>query len=364
MAKTLLPYGDRSLAAFGIMLVITQDFYPIVLLAHTYGQNAAWLAAVMATLLTLLLTWPVAAVLKRMPQGSLIDLVQASVGRVGLILYAILIAGLFSYSGGLVLRETSEMALSAFFPHTPQTFATTALLLGSVYAAFGTSSSLVRFGRSMLGLILIAMLLITLGTMGWGNPRYLLPFWGPGPARLVAGAPAVSMVFGPVMIVLYLLADGVKDRPGLARWLMAVPLASGLVFAALKAILIMVYAYPMGRNIPYPLHEAARLVVGGRFFERIEGVWLLVWVLATMLYLGVLMYAAALMFTRAFGIPKTTTAVLPLATVFLTMAFFSPDQSTTIAWHKMAAPATFLLTLVLPLLLAVVAVLRRRRLVP
>lgn len=359
--KTRFAYGPRSLAALGVLLLGTQDFHPQVLLAVDVGQTAAWLAVIFATLFAVLAVWPVGAMLRRLPDAGLMDVVYLAVGRPGAILYSLLLAGTLMFMAGMLLRETSEMALSAMFPHTPQTFAITALMLGAVYLAFGQGSDLVRFGQLLLVPLLAALALVIAGSMGWGEIRYLTPLLGPGLLPLATSVPSVAMIFGPLAVVL-MLAAGVRDRQNLSRWLVATPLISGAMYTVTKINLLMVFAYPVGVDITFPLHQAARLVMGGRFFERLEGLWLLVWVLGTIALLGALLYASALAFAQAWGLPRHRTAVPPLAAVCLTIAFFPPDQASTVLWHEGASVWITTVTLLVPAALAGVAALRKGRL--
>lgn len=109
----------------------------------------------------------------------------------------------------------------------------------------------------------------------------------------------------------------------------------------------------MGQHIAFPLHEMSRLVIGGRFFERIEGIWLFVWVFGTACHLAALLHAAAVAFAQAFALPSHRTAVPPLVAMALTIAFFPPDE--TIAWHAAGALPALAIGFGLPLGLAVVA---------
>lgn len=359
--KARLPFGSRSLAALGVLLVATQGFHPKMLMLMEDGQTASWLLALSAGGVAALLAWPVAAALRVMPDNAdLPGLVQAVVGRPGLILVALLYGSGIMFASGMVLRETSEMALSAVFPHTPQTFVTVALLVGAVHIAWGGDSSLVRLGRTLLPMLLTSLLLVLFGTVGWGEGRYLLPFLGPGMPDLVLALPGAVAVQFPV-IILTLLTNGVSDRQQLVRWLPVVPLAGGAILAAIQAVLLMVFAYPIGVNIPFPLHTAARLVLGGRFFERLEGIWVFVWGTVTIVMLGALLHGCSALFARTFRLPRRQAAVAPCAAIVLTLAFFPTDQAETIGWHLGMTPSLFYLLFLVPACLALVVLYRQRR---
>lgn len=358
--KAGLPFGSRSLAALGILLTTIQGFHPKMLMMLEAGETAAWLLLLCAGLVGSFLAWPVAAALRTIPNGSLAELIRSVLGRPGLIVTALLYGAGILFASGMVLRETSEMALSAVFPHTPQTFITVAMLVGSVYVAWGEASALVHLGRILLPLLLVSVAMILLGTMGWGEARYLLPLLGPGVPELVTVLPgAVAVQFPAIMLTL--VADRVSDRQQLGRWLPAVPAIGGAILAALEAVLLMVFAYPIGVNIPFPLHTAARMVMGGRFFERLEGIWVFVWAAVTIVMLGALLHGVSVLYTKAFRLPWRQAAVLPFAAIVLTVAFFPTDQAQTIEWHLTATPTLFYALFLYPAVIALVVLFRQRR---
>lgn len=358
MGNPRFTYGSRSLAALGLALLETEAFHPLIRIPLERGQTASWLLALGAAVFMALLLWPVAAALGKIPGGTLGDLAKRALGRPGIIITSLLLTGMYTFAGGMILRETSEMAISAAFPHTPQTFATTALLLGAVYVAYGDGSGLVRMGRYMLPPILLTLLVVLAGSVGWGKAQYLLPFWGPGPMRLLANVPITAGMFAP-LVLLFEMTGEVSNRSALVRWLVAVPLLGGNILALIKAVLGMVFPYPQGSVITYPLFVAARIILGGRFFERLDGLWLFMWVWSTIVLSGALLYGSSLSISRAFGLPRHQLAVPPLATVVLTVAFFPRNQAQTVLIHEAYALPAFILSGGLPLLLTVIAAFRK-----
>lgn len=360
MTRAKTRYSSGALASLGVSLVVMEGFYPTLQIPLPYGHSGAWLLLLMTGVLLAAVIYPVAAALAARPSGNLIGLVQSLTGRAGGILYALAVLGMTVFGGAMILRETSEMAISAVYPHTPLTFATTAILLGAVYIGVGDDSSIVQIGRLFLPALLLALLLFVLGTVGWGEFSFLRPFWGSGPLRMLMGVPSTAMLFAPVLVLL-LIAGGVSDRHRLSRWLPLVPLCAGAVFAVVKANLLMIFPYPLGRETIFPLHAAARLIIGGRFFERVEGVWVFLWVMGTIILVGALLHATAAGVSQAFGIPRAQTLVWPIGAMLLTFAFLPPDQATAIAWHTGLAPLTALIALLLPAAVGLLSLLMHRR---
>lgn len=359
MAGKSLSYGSRSLSVLGILLLATQQYYPGTLLILQLGETAAWLLSLLAGLLVVLLVWPVAAALSRVKGGSMHDLAVAALGRAGPVLHAPLLSAALLLLCAITLRETSEMALTANFPHTPQTVAVITLLGTATLVAAASSDAMVRAARMTIGPVVAGLVVIVVGTMGWGTPSFLTPFWGPGPLLLLQRTPEATFHYAPLGVV-YALAGNVSDRSRLTKDLLLIPAAGALIYAIAKANLLMIYAYPTGTSITFPIHQAARLVIGGRFFERIEGLWLFIWVTGTIAFMAALIHVSALSFCRAFGIKSLRTALMPMAAMVLALAYFPVDQAQTILLNELLALPITAVTLVFPIIFAAVAALRGR----
>lgn len=352
-------FGTWSLVAAGITVLVSQEFHPVVLGPLWVGGTGAWLAVLLAGLLVCLLFWPVAAAVAATPGGTLISLARATAGAPGAVGTAFLVGGLLVYHTGLTLREASEMAVTMVFPHTPQTMAMVALVMGAVYGAYGGVDAIVFLCRAFLPVLVSLILLVFVGTLGWGELRYLLPVWGHGAGRLLAGSPLVTALYTPMLFLLVASAN-LRDRRQLRRTALVTAAVTAVIVALAKAVLIMAFPYPLGESIAFPLHALTRLVLGGRFLERVESLWLFFWVYATACHLGAVLHTAAAMYAEAVGFPSHRTAVLPLILLAGTIALFPPDIARAIAWHLGAAPFAAAIAFGMPLLLALAAAWRRR----
>lgn len=351
--------GSWSLAGAAATILIAQAYHPVMLALLKAGATGAWISALVAGFLAALLLWPAAICLQRIPGGSLIDLARAAVGTPGAIATGILVGGVLILHSGFVIRETAEMAVSSNYPHTPQTFAVVALVLCVLYGAWGGTVALIKLCRLFLPMLLFSVGVVLVGAFPWGEVHYLLPLWGPGALPLLARSTLMTALFSPAIFLL-IGAGSVRDRErlGLAVWVTVCGAAA--LYAVAKAVLIMTFPFPMGPHVTFPMHEMARLILGGRFFERIEGAWVSLWVFGTACHVAAMIHAAALTYTRAFGMDSHRTAVLPTVMMALLVAFFPPDQNQTILWHEAGAPYGLALAFGLPLILAGVAALRRR----
>lgn len=354
-------YGSWSLAAAALAVLLAQEFHPSMLAALWAGQTAGWLAILVAGWIALLLYWPVAARLQALPGATLITLARTAAGTTGAVITALVVLALLVFHCGLIMHETAAMAVSSLYPHTPESFGVVSLTLCTLIGAYSGTAGLVRLNRTFLPILVLGLVLVLMGSLGWGNLRLLLPFWGPGPAPLLVGSVGLAAFYTPTTLFLLLGAGQVRDRRRLVRAGAAALLAASLLLAVTKVVLLQNFPLPLGFTIPYPLHEMARHVMGGRFFERIEGIWLYVWVIATACHLSALVQVAAAAYAEAFGMPTPRPAVLPLVILAQTISLYPSDQRLAINWDLAALPVVLVLGAGIPLVLSLLAARSGRR---
>jgi spore germination protein KB len=355
-------FGSWSLAAAASAMFLAVPLQPI--LAYTAlraGDTAAWATPLIAGTLALLLYLAAALMLGAFPGGSnLISLARAAGGEPAAIVTGLLVCGPLVFDCGLFIRRIAESAVTHLYPHTPQTFAMVALGLCVLYGAYGGLADLVRLGRLLLPLVVLAIAVILIGPLPWCDVRNLLPLWGPGVGPLLGGSVGLAGIYGPTVLFLLTAAGHLNDRRRLWRAGAVAMGGATMVFMAILAVILLAYPLPLGYSVTFPLQELTRLVTGGRFFERLESIWIVFEFSASAFYLAALLYTAAAAYAGAFRMATHRTAVLPLVTITLIASLIPTDQGEAILLRVATVPLSVTTAFILPLLLSLLAAWRGR----
>jgi spore germination protein KB len=354
-------FGSWSLAAATATVLLAVPFHPIIgYTALRAGATAAWLAVLMAGIVAVALYWLVAASLGALPNGGLISMARVAAGAPAAIITGLLVCSYLVLYSGFVLRRTAEMAVTSIYPHTPQTFPIVALAIAILYSTYGGLNGLVRLFQGFLPFLVLAILVILVGTVAWGEVTYLFPFWGPGPGTVAARSIKLMDLYSPAMLFLLVAAGQLRDRRRLWRAGVVTLGASTVAFVAILVVVLMTYPLPLAYSVTFPLHELSRLVIGGRFFERVEAVWVLFWFLGTACHVSAVLFTAAKAYADAFRMRTHRTAVLPLVALTLVISMFPRDVGESISWHEQEIPFAIGIGFGLPMVLALLATWRRR----
>lgn len=341
--------------------LVTMAFHTLPSGAALATSTAAPWAILVSGGLALLMFWPVASALAQLPGKNLSDLALTAGGRALAIATALLLGGLFVISAGLGVRQVSEMVVTALYPHTPQTFAMVSLVTTAALGASMTPAVALWIGSLYNWPMLISILLLLAGNLGWGQFRNLVPLTGHG--LLPTGLELLPLTSYAAPLAYMAIFCSLLPSPGKLVRASVYALGVAVVIWSLVILLyLMVFPLPGGLDVQFPLFEMSRLVQGGRYFERIDALWLIFWTFGAAGRLTESLMATALLFKNAFHLPNHRGAVLPLTMAVLAVGLFPSNQVGAVEAEIYGLRRWgFLVALGLPLLIALLARVRARQ---
>ena len=359
MKLKLIPSYHLWSSVLGVLLVAAFYSFPRAVAAST-STAAPW-AILLAGAATLLMLLPTLTALGKRTGQNLIHLSLDGGGRPLAIFTALAINAVILISAGLSLRQASELVVTALYPHTPQTFAMSTLIMSSaVFAAMNPSNG---FWLASLYVwpTLASIVVLLIGNAAWGQFRNALPATGHGILPTLQEVLPLTSYFSPITHVV-IFSSFLPSAGRLVRSAVLSVTGAALTWSLVILLYLMVFPYPAGLSIPFPLFEMSRLVQGGRFLERVDVIWIVIWTFGSILRTGLALMAGAMLLKEAFRLPDHRGAVLPLAVSTLAIALFPSNQATAIeAYDFQFTRVSFLVLFLLPLLVTILAWFRRKK---
>jgi spore germination protein KB len=138
-------------------------------------------------------------------------------------------------------------------------------------------------------------------------------------------------------------------------------LLGGLVLTVITVLSISVLGADQAARHNFPSYAIARKINIGHFLERIEAILAIIWILTIYFRLSVMHYALVLGIAESLRLRTHRFLALPLGVVIVAFSIFTVPNSTYLSnFNKTTLPLfVFTIALLLPLLLLLVAVLRK-----
>jgi spore germination protein KB len=334
-----------SLAQVWMLIVISRLSLTLVYYGTPPGvRHDVWWQSFFSVLMALPFLWLLTRLWKRFPDQTVFQVAETVLGKVAGKFVSLLYLQFLLLVLALNLRLVGEFFLYAFLPRTP-----IIVIIGmvSALAAWASRAGIEVIGRA--GQVVFPLL--------W--PLQILKT-GPLPHLQDMVSVAARTV---ELSWICILVPFVNDRHRLFGAGVRAQLWQGVLWTFMSITIIGV----LGQDIEphyFPFFAAARLVQVADFLERIDSLFLAVWLFGMFLRVSVLLWSTALGTAQLLGLPEYRSLVLPLAGIAISLSIIEAETFTELRGYldpEIFTPYGLLFILVIPLLLLLVAKVRGRR---
>lgn len=341
---------------YAVLTIKTLIEYPAFLIDT--GATAAWQIALVSMLAALVVFWPTAHLLRRFPGMGLGGIAEKAAGPFGSLL-TLGVAAYLGVLGALTTRMLAEGFIISILPETPPSV----LVLGFVLCAVAASHKGIEvLGRTAVILMPLGILLLGgLILLNWNHVRWdwLYPLWGHGAQTTLVQGLLHSGSFADVTT---LLACGYAFRSqGTAAKSSGIAiLLSGLTIAAVTLTCLTAYGYREAASLPFPSFTLAQSIYLGRFFQRVESIFVMVGFFSGAICLSLLFHALVSLITEVLRLPYHRPLIFPLAILWFTGALIPSDFRVVVTGLQWLHSGGGVPVLCFPLLLLLLTLLRRK----
>ena len=298
-----------EMTAMLIIFVSTNAFLTYPRYISLNGYEAAWMEPVFSGVLTLILFFLVEQLLRRYFKN--LDIVEVSkevFGRFGAILIALVFSLYFLCSTAAVMREFTENVVSTVLPSTPILIVGAVFMFAVGYIVYGGIEGICRTAFIFLPILLVGLVAVCLMTVNWWRPYMLLPLWGTGPEQVLRGSLQYSSIFANVLL-LTIIYPHVHDTSKMRRIGFVSIVVSTLLLVGLMLTYHMVFPAAETGKTSFALYRLARMIHLGPFFQRLESIFIFLWVTAATVRMAVTLWGCSYLLGKAFGWPTYRPAV-------------------------------------------------------
>lgn len=287
------------------------------------GMNASWVIPFINTFTGLLGVLLLVAVLDRHPGKDLVEIGDELAGPYINTLFALYYLVVLVSGAGFALRFISERVVAGFLTDTPISMVTLSFLAGTVVVAYLGLEAVARTARFLVGVLVVSTLALVVLTIPFWQWHVFYPLLGWGAWEVLQGALTTTGNYVQILLlgIIYpFLPRGKARLVGVWGVLIA-----GFFFTLMVLVPLLIFTYPTISEMTLPTFEMARIISIGRFGQRMEVVFLPIWVFANMIFITASLYGGAAVLARLCKLGDYRPFV-PAVTVFTTVAAFIPQN--------------------------------------
>lgn len=327
--------------------------------AHLVGTTG-WYMTLISALTALLGFAFIFLLLKRFPGKDLAEIFELSLGRFFGFIFAGILGLYLLFSSITNLSEFNEVIRVYVFPLSSNSYVVGLFVINVFILSHLGLEALARLAKLLAYPMLLGFISVLLLGIQNYNINYLFPIFGNGLGKTIKIGIIRCSAYGEV-IILAIFAKSFQDLKDIKR--------EGIISIALSAFLVslsillfaLTFPYYTAREMTAPMLEMAALIDYGRTLQRVEPVFLFIWIISTQISITTLFYSFVWLFCKMFRIPDKKPIILSGSVLLFFAALMHRDIIAVILHYvefirKYGSIPFFLL----PLITLLVAILRKK----
>lgn len=355
-----ISFGRWEAVTLLINLICTKLFLYFPRLAAEDAGTAGWIMVIYICLVIIIIYIILISLYKKFEGRDILDIAEFAGGIPLRILTGLLITSALFYSTSLVLREFSEDMKVVALPFSPLSYIMIFFIIGIIIGSYLGIEAIMRYHAIIVPIIAAGYVIILLGAIPKMHFDNILPILGNGADSIFLKGFKRITAFGELAII-FLLPPFLGSYKNV-RSVGYISIGFSSVFLIAGSLsYILIYPYPTSLESFLPIYQMARLINLGRFFYRIEALFVFIWAMAAFVYLTATFYFMVYSFSKSAGLKYMRPMIFPFAILVYSAAFIPKNLATVISTEtQYGRKVVWLIILALIFIIMAAASLRKK----
>lgn len=244
----------------------------------------------------------------------------------------------------ILLRSFSEGLKIIFFPRTTVTTIMLLFLIAMIMANRLGFHSIVRSNLFFMPIVLFSILFIFIANLNSFTFERMMPLLGNGAFSTFFSGLSNLFAFGGISF-LYLLPPYLKEEKKYQKIAFVSIGLSAFFLLTSVATLLFIFPFVTTTEEIFPLYLASRYIEFGRFFQRLDAVFLFIWIISVISYLSITLYFSTSIFQKITNVQHTKW-ISPLFSILVFAIGLLPENLKQLSFLENTVYQYFVLILV------------------
>lgn len=345
--------------------ICTQIFLNMPRIVAEDAGTAGWLLTLYVSLISIVMFAVVSRLYKNFEGKDLLDIAQETLGSTGMSVLSLFLSVIVLILTSAVLRGFAENMKIISLNLSPLSFVMFFFAICMGIGAYMGIEAITRVAAITVPVIIAGYVIIALGVLKYAELSKITPWLGAGPyAVFVRGLPRTSLFSEGIAITI--IAPFLKTNKNF-RVVGYTGFGLSAFFMTMSALIyLLIYQFPTATENFLPMYQLARLITYGRFFERIESLFVIIWAVTAFIYLSYSLFLSAYIFQKGMRLTYYRPIIFPLAIIVFSLASIPSNLMVVIKLEteyirKYTAIFSFIFTIILLVIGTVIKKRKKRR---
>lgn len=317
-------FGVQETVALITITITSNVFFSSPGVLVRFVGPATWYLTLISAVVAIIGFTFIYLLLKRFPGKDIIEVFELSLGKIAGFVFSAILAVWLVFYGSVRLREFAEVLRVYVLPLSPCKYVVLIFMAVITTLCLLGLEPIARFAKLIAYVLLFGLIAVLV--LSWQNYEFhrLFPILGNGIGNTILHGVRRSSPYGEV-IILAVTAGSLQGASHIKKAGYVSLILSGLLISACLLGITLAFPYYVAQEITSPMYELTALIDYGRFFSRIDPIFLFIWIISSMIAVPVLLYCAISTYCKMFRIQKIRPVILPFASIIFCAAVAPSD---------------------------------------
>ena len=277
-------------------------------------------------IIALLLVYVMYNLFKKFPGMDIIDISEVLGGKILKTVIGFIFITYFIVTSSVFLKNFCECLKIIYYPSTDIFYVIVFFIFSMCLVNSLEFNASIKTNIFIMPFVLISIFFLFFANFRNFVPQRIFPVLGDGFVNTFVTGTGNIFAFSGI-VFLYFLPPLLKDPKKFKKIGIISILISAMYLILTVSIILFMFSFFIENDQIMPLYTAATYIEFGPFFQRLESVFLLVWIIAFACYLSITENFAVHIFKKISNIKNAKIMVYPLAGIMLATALLPKNYA-------------------------------------
>jgi len=314
--------GNAEAIALIITVIINHIILNMTKVIISSSDSAAILNTVYISAIALILSYIIYTLLKMFPTFDILDISNFLGGRILKVIIGVLFSFYFIFFSGTLLKNFAYCLQIIYYTSTNTFFIIVVFLIATVFVCNLKNNALFRSNLLIIPFIVISICILFLGNSGDFVFQNVFPVLGHGVNATFLNGISNLFAFQGLLHILF-LPPRLKDVTKLRKISLLSITFSALYLLVSVAVALFLFDTSVTNSLLLPLYSAARYIEFGTFFQRLDSIFMLTWIISFASYLSIIISTCCNILKKFTNIKSTkfSSSIIAFIILAITLSF-------------------------------------------
>lgn len=277
--------------------------------------SSAWINTIYISIIAILFTLLLVKLFKRFEGYDILDISHFLGGKYLKIFAGILYIILLVTVPILILRDFSESLQLIYYKNSPISFILFIFIIGAVFANKFDFKGIVKTNLILVPFLLISIIILFFSSAKDFEIQRLFPILGYGATETFVNGLSNIFSFSIIAYLLFLPPSLSKVKDFKKISIISVVI-SALYLLIAVVCLLLVFPFIFSTNEPISIYLLTRMIDFGRFFQRVDALFLLIWMISIFSYISISLHFLLYVFKKITNITNSKNMAYCFGAIF------------------------------------------------